>query len=259
MPISSPKNSLLQEIRKAAAMGRPTDGNLVVAEGPHLLQEAMRGAWKIAQVLVAESYQDRHRELLRRSGADVIEVSERAFAASAATQNHQGLLTLLHPARWSWPDLTRSCALLLVFDGIQDPGNAGTLIRSAEAFGATGVVFLSGSVHVANGKLLRAAAGSAFRVPILEDMSSGDLLMRTTECNITLYALSASARQTVFEAVLTRPSALILGSEGAGVSSSLEKATQALRIPVNSVESLNVGIAGSIALFEAARQRNGWA
>jgi RNA methyltransferase, TrmH family len=256
MQITSPKNSLLQDVRKAAMSGRRTDDGLVVAEGPHLLGEALRGAWSIEHVLVTENSRLHLSELLSGVQADVIEVSERAFEATSATQAHQGVITLLRPRQWSWADLMRSDGIVVVLDGIQDPGNGGTIIRSAEAFGASGVVFLRGSVHVANGKLLRAAAGSAFRIPIIENITAESLLSEAKKHGLTLYALSAAGGGRLSDVDLTQPAALVLGSEGAGISPLIARSAMSVRIPVENVESLNVGVAGSIALFEAARQRS---
>lgn len=258
MPITSPKNSLLQEIRRAAAAGRPTENGLVVAEGPHLLEEALRGKWGIERVLVSEWAGSRFGGLLAKlpgAKAGVLEVSERAFGGMTTTETHQGVITLLRPQAWTWADLRHSEGLVVVLDGIQDPGNAGTILRSAEAFGATGAVFLQGCVHVANGKLLRASAGSVFRIPILENVEAEMLLSEARREGMTVYALAADGREDLSRVDLTRRCALVLGGEGAGVSATIDRSAIAVRISVEVVESLNVGIAGSIALFEAARQR----
>lgn len=254
-PITSPKNPLLQEVRRAAATGKPTSDGLVVAEGPHLAEEAVHGHWTVQQVLVAIGSHPRYEALLANMRAKVITVSDRAFAATSATEHPQGLITLLRPRKWGWSDLYAGRSLIVALDAVQDPGNAGTIVRSAEAFGGTGVVLLAGSVGVANGKFLRAAAGSAFRVPFLENVSADDFLHETRRRNICLYALAANAHQDVSQTDWTAPAALILGSEGAGVSDRIRRETTGVRIPVSGVESLNVSIAGSIALFEASRQR----
>jgi RNA methyltransferase, TrmH family len=256
MQITSQKNPLLQGIRKAAMSGRTTEDGLVVAEGPHLLGEALRGTWEIEQVLVTEASRLQHSELLSAVQADVIEVSERAFAATSATQTHQGVITLLRPRPWSWSDLLRGGGIVVVLDGIQDPGNGGTILRSAEAFGAAGVIFLHGSVHVTNGKFLRAAAGSTFRVPLLEHVTAESLVHEAKKNGFTLYALAATGEQSLSEVNLSRSAALVLGSEGSGISPAIARAAASIRIPIENVESLNVAVAGSIALFEAARQRS---
>ena len=256
MEITSPRNSLLQEIRKAAALGRPTEDGLIVAEGPHLLEEALRGKWKIEQAFVTAGAGRRFSGLIDRVECDVLEVSDRAFSGMASTETTQGLLALMRPVTWSWRDLTRGATLLVVLDGIQDPGNAGTMVRSAEAFNASGVVFLRGSVHVSNGKLLRAASGSMFRIPYLEQLSTSDFLSSLRGTGINLYALSAAGGIEISQASLTGKAALVVGNEGGGISPELSASAIPVSIPIAKVESLNAAVAASIALFEAARQRN---
>lgn len=130
----------------------------------------------------------------------------------------------------------------------------GTIVRSAEAFGATGVVFLPGCAGIANGKFLRAAAGSIFRLPFVDDISAGYLLNLFEESGIKRYALTTRAGACLLDANFHAGIGLIVGSEGAGVSPELLDAAEPLSIPAR-VESLNAAVACSIALFEAARQR----
>ena len=256
MQLTSTKNPVLQAIRRAAAAGRPTEDGLIVAEGPHLVEEASGGEWQIAQVFATARARARHSKLLLKVDAETVEVSERAFASTAATDSTQEVLALMRPRHWSWKDLLGARALLVVLDGIQDPGNAGTIVRSAEAFGATGVVFLKGCVRVANGKLLRAAAGSMFRVPFLEAIRVEEFLEQARLAGVCLYALSTHAPTTLDDADLQTRCALAVGSEGAGMSRELLAAAQAVSVPTVKVESLNAATACSIALFEAHRQRN---
>src|SRR4051812_14733726 len=168
MRLTSLHNPLLKSIRRAVARGRATEDGLLVAEGPHLLAEALRGTWQVETILGTESAFERHRTLLADARSEQIEISSEALAAIADTETSQELLALLRPRNWAWDDLLGHLTLIVVLDGIHDPGNAGTIVRSAEAFGATGVLFLKGSVHVSNPKFLRAAAGSMFRMPFVE-------------------------------------------------------------------------------------------
>jgi RNA methyltransferase, TrmH family len=256
MQLTSTKNPVLQAIRRAAVAGRPTEDGLIVAEGPHLLEEALRGEWQIEQVFATERARARYSQLLLRVDAEIVEVSERAFASTAATETTQEVLALLRPHSWSWKDLLGPRALVVALDGIQDPGNAGTIVRSAEAFGATGLVFLRGCVRVANGKLLRAAAGSLFRVPFLEAIAVEEFLEHARLDELPLYALMKNASSTLDDADLQSTCAVVVGSEGSGMSPELLVAARAISIPTAKVESLNAATACSIALFEAHRRRN---
>jgi TrmH family RNA methyltransferase len=256
MQLTSTKNPLLQTIRRAAAAGRPTEDGLIVAEGPHLLEEALTGEWQIEQVFATAHARTRYSQLLSNLDAEIVEVSERAFASTAATDSTQEVLALLRPRKWSWQDLLGPSALVVALDGVQDPGNAGTIVRSAEAFGATGVVFLKGCVRIANGKLLRAAAGSLFRVPFLEVIGVAEFVEQIRAHDICLYALTTDASATLDDADLQSTCALAVGSEGLGITRELLAEARAVSIPTAKVESLNASTACSIALFEARRRRN---
>jgi RNA methyltransferase, TrmH family len=256
MRLTSTKNPVLQTIRRAAAAGRPTEDGLIVVEGPHLVQEAVGGAWQIDRIFATARARARHPQLLVKLDAEVVEVSERAFASTAATDTPQEILAVLRPPKWSWKDLLGGRALVVAVDGIQDPGNAGTIVRSAEAFGATGLVFLKGCVRVANGKLLRAAAGSLFRIPFLEAIGVREFLDQIRLDGVCVYALTMHASKSLRDADLQSKCVLAVGSEGLGMSPELLAAAQCISIPTVKVESLNAATACSIALFEAYQQRN---
>jgi TrmH family RNA methyltransferase len=255
MQITSAHNPLLQRIRKAVRDGGGTEDGLVVAEGPHLLEEAMRGTWRIASVITTPSGRSRYADLLARLDAELIEVSARAFESIAATEHSQQILALLEPRKWNWMDLTSRRTLIVALDGMQDPGNLGTIIRSAEAFEASGVVCLRASAHCSNAKVLRASTGSAFRMPFLESVTPHDFLQQARNSQLALYALSAGAETPVTGVCLSRPLALIVGNEGAGISPELRAAAQPVGIPTSQVESLNAAVACSIALFVSQIQR----
>ena len=256
MELASVQNTFLKNVRRATAGGRPTEDGLITAEGPHLLQEALRSAWSVEKVLTTADGLERYQEILHGLKAEIVKVSSRAFAATAATEHAQEVLTLLRPPRWSEDDVwQRQPALLIALDAIQDPGNAGTVVRSAEAFGATGVLFLRGCVRVSNGKFLRASAGSIFRLPFLEEVRAETLIRQAARNRIKLYGLTASGKIRITEVDLSRSCCLLIGNEGAGLSEELLAPAQSVSIPMLKVESLNAAVACSLALFEAYKQR----
>lgn len=256
MQLTSTKNPRLQAVRRAAATGRPTEEGLIVAEGPHLLEEALRGAWQVEQVLATPDAINRHAELLSRTDAEILEVAARAFGSMASTETSQELLVLLRARAWTWEDMARGDALIVVLDGMQDPGNTGAIVRSVEAFGATGVVLLKGCARVANGKFLRATAGSIFRVPFLEGWEAEELAAQALHYKIRMYGLAPRAAVSVAQADFREALALVVGSEAQGISRELARHVQPISIPTVRVESLNAAIACSITLFEANKQRS---
>jgi TrmH family RNA methyltransferase len=255
MHLTSAKNPFLESVRRAAAVGRPMEDGSLVIEGPHLVAEALRGGCILRRVVTTAQGRERYAKLLERLQAETIEIPARVFAATASTETAQEILALAGWRPASWRKVAGPQALVVALDGVQDPGNAGTIVRSAEAFGASGVVFLEGSVRVANGKFLRATAGSIFRLPVLEGVSRIEFLKQTRAFGLALHALSARGGMDLHAADLRVPSALVVGGEGSGVSAELLVASSALSVPARNVESLNAAVACSIALFETARQR----
>ena len=156
--ITSAANPLLKDVKRAIARGGLTHDGLCVAEGFHLLEEAWRSGLDAPVVLVAESVEG------KVAGKKVV-LPDALLRSVSGTENAQGVIALVRPPEWTIDDLFRGTALVVALDAVQDPGNAGTIVRSAEAFGATGMLFLDGSVSPHNPKTLRAAAGSLFRVP----------------------------------------------------------------------------------------------
>ncbi len=257
---TSAHHPFLKAIRRAASAGRPTEDGLIVAEGPHLLEEAWRSPWNVEVIVCTTAAASRFHALIagrstKVTPAQLMEIPAKTFSQIASTESAQEILCLLRPQSFSWPDLFAAPALVVVLDSLQDPGNAGAIVRSAEAFGATGLVFLEGSVRVSNPKFLRAAAGSAFRLPFLERIETGHAIRELQRGGLSLSALSADAGQTIRQACFTQPTALIVGSEGAGVSEEFRRVSQRFSIPTGQVESLNAAVACSLALYEAHNQR----
>jgi TrmH family RNA methyltransferase len=256
MQLTSAKNPFLQSIRRAATSGRPMEDGRVVIEGPHLVREALGSRWRMEQVLVTARGAERHSDLLSKMTAEIIEIPARAFESLAGTENSQEIMALLTPPVSTLADSLLGAGVTVILDGIQDPGNAGTIVRSAEAFGAEGLIFLEGCVRVANGKFLRATAGSLFRMPYFEDIKRANFLSDLRSLNVKLFALTAQAATSLGGADLRPPCAIVVGSEAHGVSPELLAYAEGLCIPTSRVESLNAAVACSIVLFEAARQRS---
>jgi TrmH family RNA methyltransferase len=246
--ITSPANPLVRDIRRAVERGGLTRGGCLVAETPHLLEEAVRSGCEIEAVVVSEGARVRS-----PGGARRIEVPERLFRSLAATEAPQGVIALVRPPAWPFERLFEGTALVLVLDGVQDPGNAGTMLRSAEAFGATGVLCVKGTVNPYNPKAVRASAGSVFRVPLRAGAGPEDALAALA--GVSRYAASAHAPLAAADADLAGPCAIIVGSEGHGVSAEMRSGAVQIRIPTAGVESLNAAMAATALLYEARRQR----
>jgi len=253
--ITSSANSLLKEVRRSVSRGSATADGFAVAESFHLLTEALRSGLEFQAVLVAEkAFPGVAKLLRRRPDISLRTIEDRIFASAASTETSQGVISLVRLPRWDIEAMLGG-GPLVVLDGMQDPGNAGSIARSAEAFGASGVVFLRGTVAAANPKTLRASAGSLFRVPFLEGMGRDEIAAQVRRRKLTLLAASSDAGMPLPRQDLVTPCVVVIGSEGQGVSPELRTFAQLLHIPTTGVESLNAAVSAALILYEAARQR----
>jgi RNA methyltransferase, TrmH family len=254
--LTSARNPLLRDLKRAALRGTLTEEGCCVAESFHLLEEALRSDCSVRAVIVAESVRSTVEGHVRGlTDLRVIVVPDPLFAEIATTESTQGVISLVRAPQWTLDQLFRGQSLVVALDRLQDPGNAGAIVRAAEAFGATGVLFLKGAVSPYNPKTVRASAGSLFRLPIVFGID-GELARAAMEQRrLDVYAAMPKAARSIADVDLTRRCALIIGSEGHGVSERLRGAAVDLKIPTHCVESLNAAMAAGILLYEAQRQR----
>lgn len=257
--VTSRGNARVKQLRAAFAEGgRRAAGEPIAIEGEHLLEEAVRSGLRVEMVFVSE----------RRDGpawlprsTPWLRLADAVFASAVETRTPQGLAALVMPPAFALADVLRvEAPLVLIAAGLQDPGNLGTLVRSAEAFGASGVLLTPGTVSPWNGKAVRSSAGSVFRVPVVA--CGVDEVRSLRERGIALLAAVRGGEggpeaQSVAETDLARGAALMVGNEGAGLAPELLAIADArVTIPCpGPVESLNAAIAGSVMLYEASRQR----
>jgi TrmH family RNA methyltransferase len=254
--ITSDKNPLLREVRKALLRGELTPDGCCVAESFHLLEEAIRSDCRVKVVVAASSVAEAvltHVKGLKR--VRVVTVRDPLFQALVTTENAQGVIAIVKPPSWTVEQLFRGRSLVVVLDALQDPGNAGNIVRTAEAFGATGAMFLKGTVSPFNSKTMRASAGSLFRLPFITGVSYEVARAALEQRRLDVYAAMPCGQRKLAEVDLSRRFALIVGSEGHGVSEKLRGAAIDVRIPTVGVESLNAAMAAGVFLYEAARQR----
>ena len=279
--ITSRENQWLKAFRAALRGTGPGSGEPIGIEGPKIIQEAIHSSCEIQALLVSEAAEEGARRILEfarnsetgiaRSG--ILRTTEKLFATVAGTETPQGVAALVRQPEWSFDDILRgraaangafraNAALVVVLDGLQDPGNVGTILRSAEAFGATGAVAARGTADPWSPKAIRASAGSALRLPLLRGIAIPVLMTQFRVVPLRVYAATSRANQAqeakaMPGADLNQPCAIFVGNEGAGLSPEIERAADArISIPVDdAVESLNAGVAASIILYEAARQR----
>ena len=257
-------NALVKELRQAFTRAERTeDGNCAI-EGLRIAEEAIRSGLRFRAIFFKESAQNMAERLLPQIGAnvDTLLLPDKLFDATVPTDTPQGVAALVRLKEFSLADVLERLQVgpIIVLAGLQDPGNLGTILRSAEAFGSAGVVLGEGTVSPFNSKVIRASAGSIFRLPVVIAKAAGGLEELTTKLraqSVRLIATSSHKGTPLDQANLTAASAVFVGSEGSGLPRAvLAQADELVAIPhTQQVESLNAGVAGSIVLYEAARQR----
>ena len=254
--VSSRTNSRVKQLRAAFAGHARLSGGMVAIEGDHLLAEALRSGMVLKTVFVSER---REIPTIVPRGVEVLRLTEEVFESVVETRSPQGVAALIVPPLSVVDDVMRGVPLILIAAGLQDPGNLGTLVRSAEAFGATGVLTTAGTVSAWNQKALRASVGSVFRTPVVG--VTADELAALKARGVRLVAavgLDDFGTTAAQEMDFTGASALMIGNEAAGLTEEwMEMADARVTIPCpGPVESLNAAVAGSLLLYEASRQRS---
>ncbi|HET9741638.1 MAG TPA: RNA methyltransferase [Terriglobales bacterium] len=271
--VSSRQNAQVKQLRHAFARGEAIDG-LCAVEGTRLIEEAIRSSLKVQALFVRNSSQAKAERVLQQLGKNIesLLLPDDVFDSAVLTEHPQGLAALVKIREHDLDGaLAHKPELLMIAAAIQDPGNLGTIVRSAEAFGATAVIATEGSVELWNPKTVRASAGSMFRLAAVKTPFR-ELLERLREREVQPIALVAPREPSpdvqnssgprsaisIQECDLAKACALFVGNEGAGVPREvLRQVPTHAFIPQAHVESLNAGIAASIALYEASRQRSG--
>ena len=258
--VESKQNARLKQLRKAlSAPGRGAE-ELAGIEGPKLLEEALRAGLRVQTIFAAREPERPLDALTAPAETEILLLPKKLLESVLATETPQPVAALVERPQWTWLQILnreQEKSLVVVLAGIQDPGNMGTILRSAEAFGATGIVSLPGTVSAWNLKAVRASAGSVFRVPVVE-AGARACFERLREAGVRILAASVRAAQPADLVDLSGAVALLIGNEGNGVPEDLvTKADGEITIPCpGPVESLNAGVAASVLLYEASRQRS---
>lgn len=265
--ITSNQNSKIKLVR--SLMGRAKErreAGMFVVEGVRLVEEAVKGDWRLETVLFDETLSERGKSLvssLKSISIEVEEISADLMKSISETETPQGILAIL---QFSTPLISTPLDFVLIPDQIRDPGNLGTLLRSAAATGVQAVLIPPETTDAFAPKVLRAGMGAHFRVPIREmgweeigqvcKLANGANQQMSKSANLQMYLADMNGK-SCWETDLHQPLALIVGGEAEGASEEARKlANEQISIPMaGNVESLNAGVAGSVLMFEVVRQR----
>jgi TrmH family RNA methyltransferase len=265
-------NTLVKQLRQAFSRAELTESGDCAIEGLRIVEEAIRSGLRLSAVFFRESAQDRAERLLPQIGAQVetLLLPDKLFDSLVPSESPQGVAAFVRLKEFSLDNVLERLQVgpIVVLAGLQDPGNLGTILRSSEAFGSAGVVLGEGTVSPFNSKVVRGSAGSVFRLPIVHGQSHGrgksemekieGVAEKLRAKGVRLIATSSHKGTSLDQADLKVRSAIFFGNEGAGLPREvMAKMDELISIPhTPQVESLNAGVAASIVLYEAARQRS---
>jgi TrmH family RNA methyltransferase len=254
--IRSASNPLVHKLRSLKEKG---DRELCLLEGPTLVEEALAAGIEVVEAALSSRFARTHRgRRLMGALSRARLLDERLISSLSEVETSQGVLALARRPRFEEQAFFPDEPLIVVAVGLQNPGNLGGLLRTAEAAGATGAYLAEGTADSFSWKALRGSMGSAFRLPHLRHAAAGEVLASLRARSIRIIATVSGSGGVRYEtADLARPAALFFGNEGSGLPEDIEAGAD-LRVSIpllGPVESLNVGVAAGVILFEAARQR----
>jgi TrmH family RNA methyltransferase len=254
--LSNPRVAAARRLRRRSQ--RDKAGRFLI-EGCRVVETALEARAQIVDLFVSDdaSCRERVTSLASSMGIEVSAVRPPVIKALSETTTPQGVVAVVEQPEAGLERIPDAATLVVVLAGISDPGNAGTLVRSAVAAEADAIVFTAGAVDPYAPKTARAAAGLLFSIPVVRGVELDDLVPWLRDRRLQIIGMSAEGDAPIHEVDLSRPTAIVLGNEAWGLSESeVHLLDRSVSIPMpGPVESLNVAVAGSIALFEVVRQR----
>ena len=276
--ITSTSNAQIKELAKLQKKSRLRDERRIfLVEGPRMVEEIPKE--RIERLYISESFERKNPAYIRELGMPAEVLSDPVFSYVSDTKNPQGILAVVKILEYTMEDVLGKSALkceeksgekeknpenhqirvphVIVLDNLQDPGNLGTIFRTAEAAGATGILLSSDSVDVYNPKVIRSTMGSVYRMPFVYVEHLPETLEVLAEAGIHSYAAHLKGKNSYDQEDYTRGTAFLIGNEGNGLRDEVADVAECyIKIPMcGEVESLNAAVASSVLMFEAARQR----
>lgn len=253
LEIESKNNNLFKEIKKLKEKKHRIKSNKYLIEGLRFVEEAIKSKVSIDSIIFTESFKEKNPDLFLKINENIklIQMNETLLKQLCSTENPQGIVGVINMQNKE----LKSGELVVLVDKVQDPGNMGTIIRSAHAAGAAGIVMTKGTVDIYNDKTLRSTMGSIFYIPIVED-NSLDFVKSLKKEGYKLVVSSLQGKNNFFEENLQGKVMIAVGNEGNGVSDEVyDIADIKVKIPMpGEAESLNVAVATSIMIYEKIRQ-----
>ncbi len=261
MKITSSNNKWIKDVKKFKTKKGRRQNGVFVAEGLRFLRSLLELGAEIEVVLYSdELVGDEYRQNVPSINFPIIEVSADVLNPLFETETPQGIIAVVKQPSWSFEDLLKDKKPIMILDRLQDPGNLGTIIRTADCAGLGGIVMLKGCVDMYNDKVLRSTMGAIATVPILEGLSWSETKQNLLNQGYDIFSAEVSSNRYYDEVDYSLPSAVIIGNEANGIAQDIcdDKSVSSITIPnMGQMESLNASVAGAVIMYEMLRQRRG--
>jgi TrmH family RNA methyltransferase len=262
--VTSGQNKLIKMASSLKQKKYRDELGLFIVEGVRLVEEASKSNWLVETCIYTSEAQKQIRvqeilAVLQSKQCRIIEVPTMIYEKISDTKEPQGIMAIVRKCAYQLEDVLsiNERPLLAVLDEVQDPGNVGTIIRTAAAAGCTGVILTKGCADVFAAKVVRASMGSLFNIPVVEGITQSEIVLHFAQYSIDILTTSLESSHVYFQADLKQSVAVVFGNEGNGVSKQLlQSSKERIHIPLlGNVESLNVAASAAVILYEAVRQR----
>lgn len=261
--ITSPQNSYIKEVKALRQKKSREEKKRFFIEGERFVEESLKEKVKILYIFVSDSFLAtvsafKILEKIHQNPCPIYQISDKLFQEISDTENPQGILAVMEMQNYALFDVVKENSFIVLLDSIQDPGNLGTIIRTADAAGASGIIYSKGSVDLYNPKVLRATMGSVFHLPVVYSENLSDTIRELKGKGVKLLAAHLKGEMPYFHEDLKGPVGIIIGNEANGISEEVACHADAfVRIPMDGkAESLNASVAAGILMYEVLRQRS---
>lgn len=254
--IESSQNKIIKEIKALGDKKRRDERGLFIADGLRFVSEIPKDL-KIERMIFSESFADKNDISEYRKRSKCCIVSDRIFGDLSDTKNPQGIIAICHKTEHRLKDIIKRNGFYVIAEEMNDPGNLGTIIRTAHAAGADGVILSRGSVDLYNPKVLRSTMGSVFRIPVIQNTNLEEAAEEMKKNGIRIYAAHLKGNKYHYDLSLKGGCAFMLGNEARGLSDkAVSLCDELVKIPMpGGAESLNASVAAAVLIYEAVRQR----
>ncbi|MFA9423528.1 MAG: TrmH family RNA methyltransferase [Sedimentibacter sp.] len=259
--IKSKDNSKIKYVRSLSSKKFRDEEHTFVVEGIKFANEALKEKADIKYVVISESALNKTEvnlflECIKENSVDLIACDDNVFNSIADTINAQGVLAVINKKNYFWEETLKEYNFIIMCDRIQDPGNLGTIIRTADAFGPAAVILNKGCVDAYNAKVVRASAGAIFRIPIIQSDLDFEILQELKQASFNIISTVVDSTQSFEDIICSDRICVIIGNEGQGVSQEIiNESHMSITIKMSGrAESLNASIAAGISIYEIRKK-----